>query len=102
MPIKKRRITMTEWMVVCTTFNSAEAEIVASRLRAEDIRAMVQQEPAGRVLGITVGALGEIKVLVHPDDYEQALDILDNPEPETLPDTTDKIVYRSDEDEPNE
>jgi hypothetical protein len=93
---------MTEWMVVCATFNSAEAEIVASRLRAEGIRSMIQQEPAGRVLGITVGALGEIKVLVHPDDYDPALDILDDPEPETLPDTTDRIVYRSDETDPHE
>jgi hypothetical protein len=93
---------MTEWMIVCATFNSAEAEIVASRLRAEGIRAMVQQEPAGRVLGITVGALGEIKIVVHRDDYDHALDILDEPEPETLPDTIDRIVYRSDEIDPHE
>ncbi len=82
-----------EWRIVFTTTNAAEAEIVAGRLRSEHIPAMVHQEAGGRALGITVGVLGEVKVLVRPDDYERAIAVLEPDSPDVLPDSTDSIIY---------
>ena len=89
-----------EWRVVFTTANAAEAEIVASRLRADEVPAMVHQEAGGRALGITVGKLGEVRVLVRPDDYERAITILEPDYPGELPDSIDSIIYHAgDEDD---
>ncbi|MBI5671186.1 MAG: DUF2007 domain-containing protein [Chloroflexi bacterium] len=90
-----------EWRIVFTTTNSAEAQVIAGRLRAEQIPVMVHQEAGGRALGITVGRLGEVTVLVRPDDYERAITILEPEAPEELPDSTNSIIYPfGDDDEP--
>lgn len=65
------------WMVVYVASSEPEAYIVAGRLQSEGIQAFVHQEPAGRAYGFTVGPMGEVKVLVLPEDYDQALNILD-------------------------
>lgn len=65
------------WMVVYVASSEPEAYIVAGRLQSEGIKSLVHQEPAGRAYGFTVGPLGEVKVLVNPDDYERAQAILD-------------------------
>lgn len=66
------------WMVVYIAHSEPEAYIVAGRLQTDGIPAFVHQEPVGRAYGLTVGPLGEVKVLVSPGDYEQALAILDD------------------------
>jgi hypothetical protein len=68
------------WMVVYVAYNEPEAYIVAGRLESEGIKAFVHQEPVGRAYGLSVGPLGEVKVLVHPDNYDQAVDIIDDDE----------------------
>jgi hypothetical protein len=88
-----------EWMVLLETYNLAEAQVIAGRLEADSIPVMVHQEAAGRALGITVGALGEIKVLVHPADYERALDLIAPDDADELPDSTADITYHLDDDE---
>jgi hypothetical protein len=60
------------WMVVYVAGSEPEAYVVAGRLESEGIPAFVHQEPVGRAYGLTVGPLGEVKVLVHSDDYDQA------------------------------
>ena len=91
----------SEWMVVYLTNNHSEAYIVAGRLQSEDIPAWVHQPPAGSAMGITVGLLGEIRVLVDASDYDRAMAILDA-EPDELTDDVDRIVYGLDEDESGE
>ncbi len=65
------------WMVAYIASSEPEAYIVAGRLESEGIQAFVHQEPAGRAYGLTVGPLGEVKVLVLPEDYDTALAILE-------------------------
>lgn len=67
-------------MVVYVASSEPEAYVVAGRLQSEGIGTFVHQEPVGRAYGLTVGPLGEVKVLVHPEQYEQALNILDDDE----------------------
>ncbi|MEO8396043.1 MAG: DUF2007 domain-containing protein [Chloroflexota bacterium] len=74
-------------MVVYVASSEPEAYIVAGRLQSEGIEAFVHQEPIGRAYGLSIGPLGEVKVLVRPDQYDQALNILDDEE--FLSDETD-------------
>lgn len=89
--------TNFEWMVVYTTYNMPEAHIVAGRLRHEDIPAFVNAAPRS-VIDITLGTFGEISVVVHPDNYEAALLILEEADPE-LPENVDDIITFDDGDE---
>lgn len=82
-----------EWMVVYVTYDFHEAHIIAGRLQSEDIAAMVHQQAGANAIGIHVGRLGEIRVLVHPQDYDVALSILDPDEPEALTDDVDQIIF---------
>ncbi len=65
------------WMVVYIATSDPEAYIVAGRLKNEGIETFVHQEPIAKAYGFSVGTLGEIKVLVRPEDYDRALAILD-------------------------
>lgn len=87
-------------MVVYITYYIHEAQIVAGRLEAEGIPALIHQEPGASAMGIHIGRLGEIKLLVRPDDYEAALAILAPVEPDSLPDDASRIIF--DDDEPQE
>ncbi len=72
--------------VVATTLGVVEARIIAGRLESLGIPTLVHHEPLGSALGLTIGALGEAKVLVpkkyyelamatlHPDDSTAAID----------------------------
>lgn len=60
------------WLVVFTTYNPAEAHVIAGRLESEGFHPWVHQEPGGSALGITVGILGEIRVLVAESEFEAA------------------------------
>lgn len=87
-----------QWMVVRTTYNPGEANIIAGRLQSEGIGAWVHQEPFGSAMGITVGPLGEVKVVVDSIDYDRALAILDEDVSiDLLPDDVDQTVFDEDD-----
>ncbi len=92
-------------MVVYITYNLAEAQVIAGRLEADGIPTMVHQAAGGRAFGITVGILGEVRVLVRPQDYRQAMVILiddDAGDIDELPDSSDYIIYRFEDDSSDE
>jgi hypothetical protein len=89
----KRKPKPPQWMTVYVSHNLQEAHIISGKLRAEDIQTMVHTEPGASAIGITIGNLGEIKVLVSPDDYDRALDILEHDDYDQLEDNTDAIQY---------
>jgi hypothetical protein len=99
---RKRKPKPPEWMVVYTTTSAPEAHIVAGRLKHEGIPAMVHGEAGATAIGINIGNLGEIKVLVHPENYDDALDILEEEDLDELPESTDGIVYMTFDDEEDE
>ncbi len=78
-----------QWIAVYITHNLPEAHIVIGKLRAHEIPAMIHQEAGATALGITLGNLGEIKVLVSPEDYDQAAALL-------FPDSADQIEASGD------
>ncbi len=84
---------MAEWLVVYKTHDMNEANIVAGRLKVEGIKTFVHRQPGAAAMGLTVGAWGDISVLVEPEDYDRALAILEPDELYTLSDDNEKIVY---------
>jgi putative signal transducing protein len=97
--LKKNTPQSPKWMVVYSSYDLTDAYIVSGRLEVEGIKALVHQQAGARALGITIGRLGEITVLVCPQDYERALEILESPEPDALPDNVDDVNYSWDDDE---
>ena len=75
-PKKEQKV---RWEVVAVVNGLAEAAIIQGRLESEGIPARVHQEPAGVAIGLTVGLLGQAKVLVPEPLVETALDILSQP-----------------------
>lgn len=82
-----------EWVSIYITHNLQEAHIIAGKLQTYDIPAMVHTVPGASAIGITIGNLGEINVLIHPDNYDDASDILFGDESPQLEETTDKVQY---------
>lgn len=90
-----------EWIAIHITHNLQEAHIMAGKLGANDVPSMIHQEAGATALGITLGHLGEIKVLVSPVDYERAAAILFPAADDQLEASTDKLrlIWRDDEDD---
>jgi hypothetical protein len=84
-----RRSPSPTWIAVYTAHNIPEAQIVAGRLQHEGIPAFVHYPVGGMAMGIN---LGEIMVLVHPDQYDLASTILFPNDPDELPDSVDAII----------
>ncbi len=91
-----------DWVTVLITYSFHEAHIIAGRLLAEGIHALVYQEPGASAMGIHIGRLGEIKVLVRPEYEALALSILFPDPPPRLSSDHDQIVFDLDDDEDEE
>ena len=66
---KLKKLIVIEGMV--------EAEIIKSKLTGFDIPCVLNFESAGRLYGITIDGLGEIRIMVNAEDYEKAKEIID-------------------------
>ena len=66
------------WLVVLTTHGVMEATMIAERLRSLGIPAIVHNEPLGAIYGLTIGPLGEAKVLVPESFFDRATEALDD------------------------
>lgn len=82
-----------QWVVVYSTPSLPEAHIVAGRLQSEDIPAMVYKEAGTSALGINLGVFGEACVVVHPENHEAALALLEEDELTELPAGDEDIIY---------
>lgn len=65
-----------QWIAAYITHSLQEAHILLGKLQANNVPAMIHQEAGATALGITLGNLGEIKILVSPNDYDQAVALL--------------------------
>lgn len=82
-------------MVVAKTFGVTEASIIAGRLHSLGIPAIVQREAASSVFGLSVGPLGEARVLVPEEYYELAVATLE-------PDDSTPWLTGGEDDEPGD
>jgi|GEM_PF-793721 len=82
-----------QWMVVYATHIPTDAHIVMGRLHSEGIPAIINREVGASAMGISIGRLGEVRVLVNAEDYETALMILEPTEPHVLSSSVDKYTF---------
>jgi hypothetical protein len=66
----------TEWKTVYVAQGMAQASIVSGRLETEGIPTELKYEAAGRIYGLTVDGLGEVKIQVPASLLEQARRVL--------------------------
>ena len=72
-PINVHREGMT---TVYRTAGLLQAEIIKGRLESAGIPAMLDYESLGRVMGITVDGLGEVRILVPNERADEAKELL--------------------------
>jgi hypothetical protein len=60
----------SDFVVIHTVQGELQASVVKSHLEHEGIPVLLQYESAGRVFGLTVDGLGEVKILV-PGEYAE-------------------------------
>ena len=77
------------WVTVAIV-NWAEAEVMRSKLESNAVPCLLQRESAGAAMGITIGPLGEVKVLVPASFADYALDLLSDTETNYEADSIDE------------
>lgn len=89
-----------EWIAVFITHNLPEAHIVLGKLEANSVPAIIHQEAGASALGITLGNLGEIKILVSPSDVDRAASLIYKQGEDLIEASNEKIqlIWRDDGD----
>ena len=67
------------WREVRRVSGMTHAKIIAGRLEAEGIDTRLSYEAAGVIYAITIDGLGEVKILVRAENWEQAESVLSQP-----------------------
>src|SRR3990170_4841060 len=65
------------WVVVDEIEGGLQAEIMRGFLEAQDIPVWLNQEGAGKAIGLTLPLLGLVQVLVPSDKVQQAHEIIE-------------------------
>ena len=65
-----------EFVVVYKAQGELEANVIKSHLESEGIPVILQYESAGRVFGLTVDGLGEVRIQVPQEFAEEAKEII--------------------------
>jgi hypothetical protein len=65
-----------EYVEVYSAFGQLQADMIRLMLEAAGLHVLTRGESAGAVYGLTVGTLGEVKVLVLQSEEQSALDFI--------------------------
>ncbi|MEP7286416.1 MAG: DUF2007 domain-containing protein [Chloroflexota bacterium] len=65
------------WIVVAVTSGPVEAAMIAERLQSLGIPAIIQHEPLGAILGLSIGPLSQARVAVPETFFERAIETLE-------------------------
>jgi hypothetical protein len=65
-----------DWELLLKT-DPSEAEIIRGKLETMGIKANLEQEAVGKIMGLTTDGLGEVKIFVEKDKLEEAKNILE-------------------------
>lgn len=64
-------------VLLCTVQGELQANVMKAHLESEGIPALLEYESAGRVFGLTVNGLGEVRILVSRELEEEAKRIIE-------------------------
>lgn len=66
-----------DWEVV-TIVDALAADVIKAALETAGITVVTRQEAYGRIIGLTVGFMGEVSLLVPRDRVVEARDLIDD------------------------
>ena len=66
-----------KWVELARVHGDLQAELLRGLLEAQDIPVVLSQEGAGRAIGLTVGPMGEVRILVPGNHISQARRVMD-------------------------
>jgi hypothetical protein len=69
-------MTEQQWEIVDVVNGEFQAQLLRGLLEAQGVLVQLSQEGAGRAYGLSVGALGEVQILVPTDSKDLAEQIL--------------------------
>jgi hypothetical protein len=75
--MKRKSSRFSDLTTVYTAAGLIKAQVIKAKLEAAGIRALLDYESVGPVIGITVDGLGEVRVLVSTEDAEEARDLIE-------------------------
>ncbi len=64
------------WIDIYTTYDESEAAIISGFLENEGISSRVESSRVSQI-PVSVGKIGEIRILVHPEDFDKAAKIME-------------------------
>ncbi len=67
---------MDSWKIVKIVNGLPEAYIVKGLLESNDIPVKLEYEAIGQIYGLTVDGLGQVRILVPEEFYEEAVDLV--------------------------
>ena len=70
------RNSESELVVVCTVQGELTASVIKAHLESEGIPVLLKYESAGKVYGLTVDGLGEVRIMVPEKLAEEAKHII--------------------------
>jgi len=94
---------MAEYVQVYTAHGQLDAEMIRIFLQSNEIPAEMYGESVGSIYGLTVGPLGEIRILVPAEYASEATRLLADMEAGLLVDTgqTEQTTAENEEDQPD-
>jgi hypothetical protein len=75
-----------DWAVL-TVVDPLEAEVLKAALETAGFPVVVRQEASGRIIGLTIGSMGEVSVLVPADRLGDARDLIADSHPVDFPES---------------
>ena len=75
-------VDKSNFVVISTVQGELVANVIKSHLESEGIPVLLEYESAGRVYGLTVDGLGQVKILVPRELAEEARQIIEPKEPD--------------------
>jgi hypothetical protein len=67
-----------KWEVITEVPGDLQAEILRNLLEVEGIKVFLNQEGAGRAVGLTLGPMGQVQVMVPEHQSQEARRIVDD------------------------
>lgn len=71
-------MTDDKWELITIVSGELQADLLRSLLEAQGIEVFLNQEGAGKAVGLTLGPMGEVQILVPENQSEAARQIVDD------------------------
>jgi hypothetical protein len=73
-----------DWEVVMVV-DALTADVLKAALETASIPVVSRQEASGRIIGLTMGSMGEVSLLVPQDRVAEARELIDSSQPIDFP-----------------